>query len=328
MERAIPPFFVVGNPRSGTKMLRELLNASPDLWMSEVESHFIPKFTRTIARYGDLADRAAFERLAAALRHTRAFWQWEHRGVHVTTEEWWTACPRRDWPGVVAGLFRCVHRREIPDPPKPWEAIVWGDKTPVYMDEIALLASLFPASRFIHLVRDPRDCVLSTEDAWGNSPLRTAQQWADRIRRCRAAGLALGGARFLEVRYEDLITDVRVQLGRLFDFLGVQVPPDAGRLLRVPENLGSAKGAREVVAGNAQKWKAKMPPAERRAIEALTGDLLDVYGYEREHPRMPTRALSRARMEVYRVRDAWQQLRFRRRELGSWGAAVRFLMAR
>ena len=328
MERAIPPFFVVGNPRSGTKMLRELLNASPDLWMSEVESHFIPKFTRTIARYGDLGDRAAFERLAATLRHTRAFWQWEHRGVHVTSEEWWAACPRRDWPGVVAGLFRCVHRREIPNPPKPWDAIVWGDKTPVYMDEIALLASLFPAARFIHLVRDPRDCVLSTESAWGNSPLRTAQQWADRIRRCRAAGLALGSARFLELRYEDLIADVRAQLERLFDFLGVPVPPDAGRLLRVPENLGSAKGAREVVSGNAQKWKARMPPDRRRAIEALTGDLLDVYGYEREHPRMPTRALSRARMEVYRVCDAWQQLRFRRRELGSWGAAVRFLMAR
>ena len=50
VERAVPPFFLVGNPRSGTKMLRELLNASPDVWMSEVESHFIPKFTRTLAR--------------------------------------------------------------------------------------------------------------------------------------------------------------------------------------------------------------------------------------------------------------------------------------
>ena len=102
MERAVPPFFVVGNPRSGTKMVRELLNASPDLWMSEVESHFIPKFTRAIDRFGDLADRAAFERLAAALRGTRAFWQWEHRGVHVSNDEWWDACPRggRPHPGA------------------------------------------------------------------------------------------------------------------------------------------------------------------------------------------------------------------------------------
>ena len=64
MERAVPPFFLVGNPRSGTKMLRELLNASPAVWMSEVESHFIPKFTRGIDRYGNLADLDGFARLA------------------------------------------------------------------------------------------------------------------------------------------------------------------------------------------------------------------------------------------------------------------------
>ena len=328
MERAVPPFFLVGNPRSGTKMLRELLNASPDVWMSEVESHFIPRFTRSIDRYGDLADRASFDRLSAALRRTRAFWQWEHRGVHVADDEWWAACPRRDWTGVVEGLFRCVHRREIADPPKPWEAIVWGDKTPVYMGEIPLLATLFPRARFIHIVRDPRDCVLSSENAWGNTPLRTAHEWATRVRRCRTAGRALGPERFLELRYEDLVADVRGRLGGLFDFLGVPTPADAGRLRRVPENLGAAKGAREVVAGNTQKWKSAMTPGLRRDIEALTGDLLDVYGYEREHPGLPTRSLSRVRLEAYRVRDAWRQLRFRRRELGSWGAAVRFLMAR
>ena len=328
MERAVPPFFLVGNPRSGTKMLRELLNASPDVWMSEVESHFIPKFTRAIAGYGDLADRASFGRLTAALRRTRAFWQWEHRGVHVPDDEWYAACPRHDWPGVVAGLFRCVHRREIPNPPKPWEAIVWGDKTPVYMGEIPLLAALFPAARFVHIVRDPRDCVLSTERAWGNAPLRTAQEWADRVRRCRSAGGALGERRYLELRYEDLTDDVRGQLGRIFDFLGVPTPADAGRLLRVPENLGAARGAREVVTGNKQKWKTKMDPALCRAIEEITGDLLDAYGYEREHPGLPTRRLSKARLLAYRVGDAWQQLRFRRRELGSWAEAVRFLMAR
>jgi hypothetical protein len=309
-------------------MLRELLNASPDLWMSEVESHFIPKFTRGIRRYGDLACRDAFDRLVAALRGTRAFWRWERRGVHVPTDEWWAACPQHDWPGVVAGLFRCVHRREVPNPPKPWDEIVWGDKTPVYMREVPLLATLFPHARFVHIVRDPRDCVLSTESAWGNTPLRTAQEWADRTRRCRAAGRALAPGRFLELRYEDLTDDVRGQLARAFDFLGVPTPADAGRLARVPEDLGAAKGAREVVAGNKQKWKTAMAPALRRDIEALSGDLLDAYGYEREHPGLPTRSLSRARLEAYRVRDAWRQLRFRRRELGSWVEALRFLRAR
>ena len=309
-------------------MLRELLNASPDVWMSEVESHFIPKFTRRLAGYGNLADRQSFERLTADLRRTRAFWQWEHRGVRVSDDEWYAACPRHDWPGVIEGLLRVVYRRELPDATTPWERLVWGDKTPVYMGEIPLLAELFPKARFIHLVRDARDCVLSTENAWGTSRLRTAHEWAARVRRCRTAGLALGRGRYLELRYEDLVDDVRGTLTRLFDHLGVATPPDAGRFLRVPENLGAAKGAREVIAGNKQKWKARMAPAERRAVEELTGDLLDLYGYEREYPDLPTRALSPARVQAYRLRDAWFQMRFRRRELGSWRAAVKFLLAR
>jgi hypothetical protein len=309
-------------------MLRELLNASPDVWMSEVESHFIPKFTRRIASYGALGDRTAFGRLAADVRRTRAFWQWDRRGVRFDDDEWFAACPRHDWPGVIEGLFRVVHRRELPDAPTPWERLLWGDKTPVYMGEVPLLANLFPRARFIHLVRDPRDCVLSTEDAWGNSPLRTAHEWAARIRACRTAGQALGPGRFLELRYEDLIDDVRGALGRLYDYLGVPTPADAGRFLRVPENLGSAKGAREVVKGNAQKWKTRMDPGLRRAVEGLTGDLLDQYGYEREHPGVPTQALSPVRIQAYRLRDAWSQVQFRRRELGSWREAVKFLLAR
>jgi hypothetical protein len=170
--------------------------------------------------------------------------------------------------------------------------------------------------------------VLSTEDAWGNTALRTAQEWATRVRLCRAAGTRLGRGRFLELRYEDLTDDVPGQLARIFDFLGVPTPADAGRFRRVPENLGAAKGAEAVVAGNKQKWKTRMTLEERRDVEELTGDLLDAYGYEREHPTMPVRTLSPVRLLLYRVRDAWLQLRFRRRELGSWAEAVRFLMAR
>jgi hypothetical protein len=326
--RAEPPFFVVGNPRSGTKMLRELLNRSPDVWISAVESHFIPRFTRDIARYGDLGERANFDRLTAALRGTRAFWHWTRRGVEIDGDRWWSLCRTRDWPGVLEALFRCVHEREIPQSPRPWPEILWGDKTPAYMTDVRLLAALYPRARFVHLVRDPRDCVLSTQDAWGNSPVRTAQEWADRVRACRAAGAVVGPSRYLELCYEDLVTDVRGRLAGVFDFLGVPTPPDAGQFLRVPENLGSARGAGEVMTRNRQKWKQQMSPALRRHVERVTGDLLDAYGYEREHPDEPTRRVPAVRMAAFRLKDAWRQLQFRRKEQGGWVRGLRFLLAR
>lgn len=328
VERAAPPFFVVGNPRSGTKMLRELLNASPDVWISDIESHFIPAFTRTIAGYGDLAERDNFARLAAALRGTRAFWYWTRRGIAIDTEDWYAACRTHDWPGVLEGLFHCVWTQEVPAVARPWEAVLWGDKTPVYMAELPLLADLFPRARFVHIIRDARDCCLSSAATWGDSPLRTAQRWTDRLRACRAAGRTLGPERYHELRYEDLVADVRGTLGGVFDFLGLPTPPDAGRLLRAPENLGAARGEARVVAGNTQKWKTRMPAELRRRVEGVAGDLLAELGYEREHPDLPVRRLSAARMAAYRLRDAWRQLRFRRRELGGWVEGIRFFLAR
>ncbi len=309
-------------------MLRELLNRSPDVWISAVESHFIPRFTRDLARYGDLGERSNFDRLAAALRGTRAFWHWTRRGVEIDSDRWWALCRTRDWAGVLEALFHCVHEREIPEPPRPWADILWGDKTPAYMGEIPALARLYPDARFVHLVRDPRDCVLSTQEAWGNSPIRTAQEWADRVRACRAAGAALGPTRFLELRYEDLVTDVRGRLAGVFDFLGVPTPADAGRFLRIPENLGSARGAGEVMTGNRQKWKQRMSPALRHRVEGVTGDLLDAYGYEREHPDQPIRRVPPLRLMAYRLADAWRQLQFRRKEQGGWVRGLRFLLAR
>jgi len=328
VSRAEPPFFVVGNPRSGTKMLRELLNASPAVWISDVESNFIPRFTREIHRYGDLARFESFARLATDLEGTRAFWHWQRRGVVFDHRRWFEACPRHDWPGVLTGLFRIVYPQEMPGDPRAWDSIVWGDKTPLYMVEMPLLAGIFPRARFVHIVRDPRDCALSSAEAWGNSLLRTAQEWADRVRTCRADGARLGPERYVEIRYEDLLADVEGTTGRLFAFLGVPAPADRGRLARVPENVGAARGEARVVAENQRKWQRRMAPSMRRRFERVCGGLLDALGYEREYPDIEPWRVPALRMRAYRLRDAWRQVQFRRRELGGWVPSLGFLFTR
>ena len=37
----------------------------------------------------------------------------------------------------------------------------WGDKTPMYMQNLRLLERLFPDALFVHLIRDGRDAALS-----------------------------------------------------------------------------------------------------------------------------------------------------------------------
>jgi hypothetical protein len=326
--RAEPPFFVVGNPRSGTKMLRELLNASPAVWISDVESNFIPRFTREIGRYGDLSRFERFVGLATALEGTRAFWHWQRRGVRIDHRRWFEACPTHDWPGTLRGLFCSVYPQELAGDPRPWDTIVWGDKTPLYMVEMPLLAGTFPAARFIHILRDPRDCALSSAAAWGNSLLRTAQEWADRVQVCRRDGAALGHDRYRELRYEDLLADPPGTLAQLYEFLGVPPPADPGRLARVAVNVGAARGVAQVMADNQRKWQRRMSPSMRRRFESVCGDLLDTLGYDREYPEIAPWRVPVLRMRGYALRDAWRQAQFRRRELGGWLASLTFLLTR
>jgi hypothetical protein len=309
-------------------MLRELLNASPDLWISDVETGFIPRLTAEVAGSGDLNVYEYFARLAGALAGTRAFWHWQRKGVVTEPRRWWDLCPGRDWPGVLAGLYQAVWEQEIPAPRPPWDQVVWGDKTPHYVAHLPLLAALFPRARFVHIVRDPRDCVSSAEKAWGNSPLRTAQEWTDQVTAGRTAGARLGAVRYHELRYEDLLADVPGTLGPIFDFLGVEAPPEPGRFLRVPENVGAARGEQQVVAANREKWRRDMSPDLRRRVEAVCGTAMDAVGYTREHPDVVSRRVGPLAMRFYRLRDAGRQLAFRRRELGSWWRGLRFLITR
>ena len=180
----------------------------------------------------------------------------------------------------------------------------WGDKTPRYVENIPLLAKLWPNGRFVHLVRDGRNVALSYADVpFGpKTVVRAAELWASRVRMGIEAGRALGGERYIEIRYEDLVEDAEGEAKDLCDFLGVDF--DSGM-------LDYTERARGAVLPRAQKynphvsqrpiskvrsWEESMSDADVEVFEAVAGDVLSELGYERRHPRASLRARMKAGM--------------------------------
>ncbi len=62
------PLFIVGLPRSGTKLMRTLLNQHPNISLTLAESHFIPYFLKTFGEEPNLQEPS---RLARFLKHFR-----------------------------------------------------------------------------------------------------------------------------------------------------------------------------------------------------------------------------------------------------------------
>jgi|GEM_PF-1676200 len=99
----------------------------------------------------------------------------------------------------------------------------WVEKTPWNIFAIPSFLESFPEARVIHLVRDPRDVILSLcRRSRDKDPLRAAQHWFTAV---AAAQSSRNHDRVLEVRYEDLCHDSDRELARICAFLGVNFDP-------------------------------------------------------------------------------------------------------
>ena len=290
------PLFVVGMPRSGTKLLRDLLNQHPRIGIPPAESEFLPDWARRWPAFGDLSQPAAFRRFAQEVAGSSYFvFLAEEQGYRVDVALWHATCPDYTLPGVFEALMR------LDGGLGPDGRGVWGDKSPGYLHRLPLLDHLFPACRVVHIVRDCRDYAVSIRKAWGKDPLRAAQRWHDRVSGARAEGLRLGPERYLELRYEDLLADPEAALRPVAAFAGLDFDPRMTTLDRPSENLGDARGQARIVRSNAEKWR-DMDPALRQHVEAIAGETLRALGYPVDYRGRPER-LSPARMAAGQALD-------------------------
>ena len=285
-----PAPFVVGVNRSGTTLLRMMLDAHPELTIPP-ETHFIPEVIRR-ANHENTRRRL----IRSITRHPR----WGDFGLD---EGEFRARAKQVRPLTASGAIRCFYELYADKQGKPR----WGDKTPAYMLSVQRIGRTLPEARFIHLIRDGRDVALSQTARALNEqppPAEQAARWTKRIGKAREQAATLKGPRYVEARYEDLVRDPEGTLRRVCEF--IELPWDdavlryhEGAAARLTEMAGTlrAEGAHaEQAAGyrianhapttrppdpaKLDKWRREMAPADVRAYEAVAGGLLAELGYE------------------------------------------------
>ena len=276
------PFpFIVARGRSGTTLLRAILDTHPALAIPG-ESHFAVSFAIRRGRY-ERRDRFDVEVFVRDLIRHWGFRRWEIPEERVRAA--FTAAPPEDLAEAVRLAFRlyAVSRGKQR----------YGDKTPGFILHIDLLADLFPEARFVHLIRDGRDVALSYLDTdFGVNTLTDAAIYWDRfVRAGRAAGRKLGPARYMEVRYEDLVGDVEGTVRSVCEH--IELPFDPAMLSyheRVEglDALSHSEHHRNISlppTRGLRDWRNQMVPREVALFEALAGDLISELGYERATDR-------------------------------------------
>lgn len=300
--------FLLGAARSGTKLLRDLLNNHRQVAFFPVETYFLPDL---YARYqdADLADRAVFHRFYEEFAKSVFAHNMRSLGLPVLSEDaWFAATPDRRIAEVFYRFYAVSYAES-------GQALAYfGDKTPRYTNHLPLLARLFPDARFLHLVRDPRERALSERSVWNKSLRKSVSNWVRSVSTVRAFLQSHPGS-VLEVRYEDLLENPAGTLGRILEYLDLPAQEDLVSLEQSSERYGAARGQTGVMQTNTEKFRNALSLATIRRLEEIAFPFLPVYHYPVSYASRE-RPLPKWEGKLHGLRDKVSKAAFCVREMG------------
>ncbi|MBT3396567.1 MAG: sulfotransferase [Alphaproteobacteria bacterium] len=285
-----PPVLIVGCPRSGTHLLAASIGAAFGIAFP-LETHFIPRFGQSRHLWGDLS-------LATNRRDML-------HDIYKYTRIWLRALPaldpleKRD-NSLLATLPQA---EKIIEASNSFETMVvdlfqefaatkglarFGDKSVYYRPfPVDLTKRVFPKSFVIHLVRDGRAVSYSWRSTWfgPKSETAAAKLWSEHVDAYRGAAPGLG-TRYLEIRFEDLVTAHEETLGRIGLFLGVEgsrramAAADHSLAKAMSRLPGHTQLAQPPNPETAKRWRTGMSAPNIASFEKVAADQLQKLGYE------------------------------------------------
>jgi hypothetical protein len=273
------PFFIVGASRSGTTLLRLMLNAHSQLAVPDELKYF------------------------DALIATTEIEDWRN--------------PNVSWPEYRDFVDRFLHQRanvfpelnlpEVKDlilaygSPNlriPYQTVLklwtrhhgknkWGEKTPSNLFFADILVDMFPAARFIHLVRDPRAVVRSMVaiDYFSDDIVFNTLNWRQATRQgFDLLHKSVPAPQLKTVKYEDLVQSPQNTLESVCDFLRVDFE---NAMLYYHEHANENMGQpiktpsieRPPKPSNISKWKRDLTTTEVATVESLSRHEMEYFGY-------------------------------------------------
>lgn len=276
------PVFIVGTERSGSNLLRAILDSHPNIAIPH-PPHIMKELAPVVHRYGDLSRDGNFRRLVDDAV----------RVVELHFAPWDVAVDRERVFREAAGReLYCVKRAIYEQYMLARGKKRWGCKSTFMIHYTDAVRRYHAAPRFIHLVRDGRDVSVSARESVFNHfhPHYVSLLWSRQQRLAIELGATLPPGQFLTVHYEKLVADPQREVRRLCDFIGEDYAgemlnyasrPDSARLAGMSRSWANL--SRPILSGNTRKYRARLSADEIFAVERNAYRELRHFGYELEN---------------------------------------------
>lgn len=282
--RSHSPVFVMGCHRSGTNLLYDMLLSAGGF---AIYRGILPIYKILIPRFGSMESRVNREKIFETWLRSKGF---RRTGLDPDQVSARILNECRTGGDFIRVVMDAVARSQ--------NVQRWAMYDADSVLHVERLKRDIPNALFVHIIRDGRDIALSLKKMGGFTPLpwdrgqtrslvATALYWEWMVHQGRSYGRQYP-ADYIEVRYEDLITNPHATLDRLGGFLEHDLQYDRiqraglGRLSETNSSFREEGGKEKI--NPLGRWKERLAPPEVAAIEATVGECLQENGYELSLP--------------------------------------------
>jgi len=282
--------FLLGNPRSGTSLLRIMLNNHSAI-VAPPECGFLQWWQKKYAHWSkaDAKDPAIVTSFLNDLLASRKIesWQLDQAELQYAIAQ--------EAPADYGQLCTLVYRFYAAPEKRP--RLQWiVDKNNYYIHHLKQISKVWPDAHYLFLVRDGRDVACSyrgVKELKTDSPYKPklpqdiasiAQEWRDNNLRIQAFLKAQAAGRSSLLRYEDLLNAPRECLQAALGDLGSEAEPGMLEFYKHNDEPSSTlawktKTLQKLDANNVGKYKNMLAAEEIHAFERVAGDVLSKYDY-------------------------------------------------
>jgi hypothetical protein len=241
--------FIVGVSRSGTTLMRRILNRSDQIAIS-TENHFLGHLIPTegvrykFRKFGDLSDDDTVRRLVEYIYSSDFKKGSKYR---ILSKHWHWIIKKVDREDFLQRILasdrseRALFTIMMQMYADYWGKPIMGEKTPAHLRYVPTLMAWFPDGKIIHMLRDPRAIFVSELRRRKETPvtapfkqlkqfdflfkffimLQTTVVWFESIQRYYKYKRIYPNNYYL-LKFEDLVSDPEKHIGQVCEFLGVE----------------------------------------------------------------------------------------------------------
>jgi len=295
------PVFILGSHKSGTTLLRNLINGAPDLFVVPLEAHFfqLTGFWVNYALRRSYPQTVTFEQVKESLiRHIRRSNEIASRtSDSVLVGQWNVAAVEtylikharlpfesHDWRGFFDAYIEALH---VGLDGKPPETSRFLEKSVENAEYATLLTALYPDAKFIHIVRNPYATLVSLRRhmSLAGYPLLTAALSSLNNSYYYLYKNPHLLSDYLVVRYEELLENPEDIMRRIADHIGIPFSPQLLIPTTQDEIWSGNSSSGEAFDGISNRpisaWQEHIHPLESAFVNLLFPHVLRDFGYER-----------------------------------------------